>query len=809
MSEKKRKLLKENIQNQNINTKKLFTNVSGLTFREVQEKILTQNSSSFDNNRSIKNILFTNFFTFFNLLLLIMTIIIIRIKRYEQLIFLFINILNVFLNISQEIRAKKILDKISLLSLNKAKVFREGRLYTVPIKNIVSHDILFLELGSQIVADAYVQKGFLEVNESLLTGESKLVVKTKGDFLYSGSYVVSGEAIAEVSAIGKDMYISKLTQVAKKYKKIQTPLTRSFSYLILVIIFILIPMTLATFYIIPQDMRFENKFILGLCSFILGMMPSGLFLLTTLTLAVGFIKLAKKKAYMKDLFGIEILAQIDVLCLDKTGTITDGSMIVKKVYEYTRLNLNFPQLMHQLVMVFPRNNPTQKALYNKFALNNINVSPFKIVASQSFSSFRKYSAVEFEKKGTFLLGAPEFILKKQFEEIKDRVASESQLGYRVLLLAQTNTPLKLINVNTHYQIISLILLEEHIKFDAFSTLEYFRQNNIQIKIISGDNANTIAYIARKLNIIQSNQQVINLTNIKNQQQISELSLKYDVFGRSTPEQKQIILQSLKKNNFKVAMIGDGVNDILAFKEADISIAMASGSKAAQNVANLVMIDSQFSSLPQVVTEGRRVINNLKKISVLFLVKTISVFGFSLINFIFNFLILNYALKQNFLPFPFTPLQLNLIDVFFIGIPSFFLSLENNNQKIQKNFLKNVLYKSFPYSFLIILNYLFFIWRTNFNITNISALIHFFTAITFFYLLIDNCRPLNKWKFLLIMLMLFSFIFCIQIIPNNQIHYDILRINNLGLQSYELIYLIFVNAIFFIYCFLKQNKNLKI
>lgn len=774
-----------------------FVNLKGLSTQEAkirlnqEQKKYTQN---IDNNIKIQDIIFNNCFTFLNLLFLIVTVIIITIKQYKHLIFLFLNTLNLLINIIQEIKAKKILDQVSFLTLDNTKVIRDGLLIDIPIKNIVCGDILFLETGSQITADSYLKEGAIEVNESMLTGESKLILKKKGDFLYSGSYVVSGYGAAEVSATGINMYISKLTIEAKKYKKIKTPLTKNLSYLILAIIYVLIPTALMLFFCCQEkykNMPDSQEFILGLCAFILGFLPSGLFLLTTLTLTVGFIKLSRKKAYMRDLFGIEMLAQIDVLCLDKTGTITDGEMKVREILEYSKSNLISPQLISQLVTAFPNNNATQKALYDKFALEKLISKPSIIINKKSFSSLRKYSAVQFSKEGTFLLGAPEFILQRQFAKIKNDVEAKTKLGYRVLLLTKTETSLECIDEKTNFKIISLICLEDNLKEDAFDTLEYFRRNNIKIKIISGDNPDTIAYIAHKLKIIENPQQTINLTNMDKEQEIKKLSVIYDVFGRATPEQKKTILQGLKQNNLKVAMIGDGVNDILAFKEADISIAMASGSKAAQNIANLVMMDSNFSALPQVVAEGRRIINNLKKISSLFLVKTMSVFGLALINFFINFF---SSSKQ---PFPFQPLQLNLIDTFFIGIPSFCLSLEANNQKVQKNFLKSVLKKAFPYSLLISFNYLFLIF---FNLKLYTLLLNILTSLTFFYLLIDICKPFNKWKILLVNLMFLSFIFAFWFLQLKNESIDLI-IQSL-LESKFLI-LIFINIIFFIIDFLKK------
>lgn len=734
--------------------------LKGLTLEEVEQKIKNKQNNLFISNinKSILNILFTNIFTFFNFLLLVVTCFILYVKHYEQLFFLFINILNICINIFQEIKAKRTLDKISLLKPNYTCVIREGLMTQILIDDVVTEDILFLELGSQIVADAKVKKGVIEVDESILTGESNLILKKEGDILYSGSYVVSGNACAEVIFVGAQTYIAKLTQEAKRYKKIETPLIRSLSSFVLSLFFLLIPMTFIL-YCVPRPINFtDEKFILGLCGFILSMVPFGLFLLTSTTLFVSFIKLAKKNVYIKELFGIEMLAQIDILCLDKTGTITSGNMEVKNVLKYPDFYLLSEDLIFDIINVFPINNPTQKALYQKFCsaeiLSKKKIS-YQILKKQPFSSINKYSAVEIEKSGTFILGAPEFILKKQFHQIQEDFQKLVNLGYRVLLLAQTDTSLDDINYDTEYKIISLISLEEQIKEDALNTINYFIQNGINIKIISGDNPKTIAHIAQRLNIIDSSEQSISLMDL-NSEELNQISSKYNVFGRANPQQKKNIINNLKKQNNKVAMIGDGVNDISAFKESDVSVAMASGNEASKNTANLILLDSQFSSLIQVVIEGRRVVNNLQKISILFLTKTILSFLLALVTIFFNLI---HCKNGPRIPFPLQPLQFNLIDTFFIGIPSFFLALEINNKKITESFFRSVLRKASPYSILMTLFYvLLLFFYNNIGSHNVSILFNIFISFVFFYLLILISRPFNKWKKILVVSLFLSFLF---------------------------------------------------
>ncbi|MDO8168188.1 HAD-IC family P-type ATPase [Candidatus Phytoplasma melaleucae] len=737
--------------------RKFLSKFKGISQAEATKKLHEQkkNNKINNTNKTVKDIVFSNLFTFLNLLVIMLVTIIIKIKRYEQLFFLFVNFLNFLISVIQETRAKKTLDKISLFVSDNANVIRDGKLVVIPINNVVLEDILYLESGSQIAADSVIIEGNLEVDESFLTGESKPVLKKERDFLYSGSYIISGKACVKVIAVCGNTYISQLTKKVKKYKKIQTPLMKTFSNLVLLIIFLLIPtFTMLLLSLHPGIYIIDHDFMLGLCGFILGMMPSGLMLLMSLTSVIGLIRLSQKNAYMKDLFGIEMLAQINFLCLDKTGTITDGTMKVKKILFYENIELEFNTLIANIIKVFPNNNPTQNALNCEFLCSkNINSSSYKIKNFQYFSSLRKYSAVEFDQKGTFVLGAPEFILKNQFVKIKEDVEKNTKLGYRVLLLAQTNSTLDNINTNnTDFRILSLILLEDKIRKDVSSTIKYFQKLGIKIKIISGDSYLTISHIAKRIGLIISSEQSVDLTNLSSQQ-IASLAFDYDVFGRATPEQKQILISSLRKNNNRVAMIGDGVNDILAFKESDMSIAMASGSKVAQNIANLVLIDSKFASLPQVMAEGRRVINNLEKNAVAFFTKCILSFLLAVVT-IFN----NWFFRNNMF-FPFAPLQFNLIDIFFIGIPSFFLSFELNDKKLNPYFIRSIVKASSFYALFIGLHYIFLLYAFPMNQTRnqqVSCFMFFITSFIFANILFKNCLPFNKSKILLFSSMILFF-----------------------------------------------------
>ncbi|MDV3148761.1 MAG: HAD-IC family P-type ATPase, partial [Pigeon pea little leaf phytoplasma] len=675
----------------------------GLTTNEAAQRLKNKKQNkSINNDKNILIIICNNLFTCLNLLLLVIVIVILKMRRYDQLFFLIVNSLNIIISIAQEIKIKKTLDKINLILPNNIKVIRDGHVIEVDNSTLVVGDCLVLGLGNQIVADVCIKHGVVEVNESFLTGESKSVLKKTGDIVYSGSYVISGLSYADVIALGEDTYVSNLIKQAKKYQKIKTPLIKTFTILVKLIFFATIPTTIILF--CSYKFNFYNltsDHLLGICGFMLGMTPSGLFLLMSMISILGFIRLFKRKAYMKDLLGIEMLSQINILCLDKTGTITDGNMNVKKILKYSNddtIDLNY--LMANFVQHFSTdNNPTQQALYNYFNDYLNPQSVYQVRNLQAFSSMRKYSAIEFEKIGTFVLGAPEFLLKQKDDIIDKDVEEYTNLGYRALLLVHANNVLSKIDKNTNYKVISLILLEDIIKKDAYETIKYFQNLGIKIKIISGDNAFTTGYIAQRIGLINSvSEKSINLTNIESEK-LCDLSIRYDVFGRATPEQKKTLITCFKNNNQKVAMIGDGVNDILAFKESDLSIAMASGSKAAQNVANLILINSKFDSLPSVFLEGRRLINNLEKNSIVFLTKTIFTFLLAWITIINNFF------SNNLIFFPFTPLQLNFIDIFFIGIPSFFLSLESNYKPLNNYFISDILKKSGIYGLLISANYI--------------------------------------------------------------------------------------------------------
>ncbi|MBS2126350.1 HAD-IC family P-type ATPase ['Fragaria x ananassa' phyllody phytoplasma] len=739
------------------------SDITGLTNQQVdQKKALGQINVVFrKNSRNLKDILWSNCFNSLTLLILIVTIIIISIKKYAHLFFLLVSLTNMLISIFQEIKAKKTLDQVSLLLKNSSQVIRNGQKITVAVTDLVLEDVLLLETGQQITVDAKVKRGVIEVNESLLTGETKLIVKREGDFLYSGSYVVSGQCLAEIVAVGKDIYIEKITQAAKKYKQPKTPLMKSLFLLIqIIMVFLtLFVVILTIFGRSPHNSILKNdQFWLGLCGMMIAMLPLGLFLLTNINLAVGFINLAKQKAYAQNLFGIEMLAQINTLCLDKTGTITDGTMQVKTIIPYYPKHFPFEKLIASFLKAESISNHTRDALMNKFGQITDLFLPKQNIP---FSSVRKYSVVKFDGLGTYFLGAPEFILKNNFSLIQQDFETQVKLGHRVLLFAQvvnniipSNDPMTDKSLDDFKRIpLALIVIEDNIKKDAPSTIDFFQKNDVVVKVISGDNYLTVSQIAKRVGI-NGYHKAISLEGMTDEK-VAKIATQYDVFGRTSPQQKKILIQNLKKMGQKVAMTGDGINDILALKEADLSIAMASGSQATRNISNLVLMDSNFASMPQVVFEGRRIINNLDKISVLFFTKTIIAFLLALAVIVFNIFCQPCY-------FPFDPLKLQFImDYWVIGIPSLLLSFEKNHQIISGRFWIKNLKKALPYAILSFVSYCFiYIHKVCINqeatvddlriIANYSILA---STLILFTVLALVCKPFNLAKRVLLIVML--------------------------------------------------------
>lgn len=639
--------------------------------------------------KSYLYIFVSNFFTFFNIMCFIVAAALIVVGAgFSQVFFMVIISANIILGIIQEIRSKITIDKLSLVSAPSAMVIRDGERKPIPVADVVLDDIICFDMGKQICADCVVVRGECEVNESMLTGESEPVKKKPGDILYSGSFVSGGSCIARVDKVGTANYVETLTSYAKKYKKPKSELMNSIKLIIKILspfIIVIGGLMVWTNYrnIVPTGTTATfanwNEIITRAAGSIIGMIPAGMFLLTSLALAAAVLRLAKKQTLVQDLYCIEMLARVDVLCLDKTGTITDGSMQVNNIIEIKGYEGDYTigEIIGSILTSTGDNNQTALALADKFGYNKV----LKPKALLPFSSQRKLSAVTFEDAGTYMLGAPEFVLKDMGVRIERLINENASNGYRVMVLAHSPADIVGDKLPAVRRPLCLIVIEDHIRADAVETIDWFKKNNVAIKVISGDNPITVSEVAKRVGV-DSAELYISLEGLSNQEVI-EAANKYTVFGRVTPEQKRLLVRAIKAKKHTVAMTGDGVNDILAMREADCSVAMASGAEAARNVSHLVLLDNDFSSMPDVVMEGRRVVNNVQASSAMFLMKT---FMSVVLSIIFLAMQKAYPLATN---------NTLTLEICVIGVPSFFLALQGNKNIIRGRFLSNVISKAVP------------------------------------------------------------------------------------------------------------------
>ncbi len=720
----------------------------GLTHEQVCERIENGyiNYYETNNTKTYRSIFFSNIFTFFNLLCFLIATALILVGSFNNLFFAIIFICNMFIGIIQEIKAKKTVEKISLVTSPTAKVIREGKKQEIKTNEVVLDDILVYEFGNQICTDSIVMKGEIEVNESLLTGESDSIKKKKGDMLLAGSFVTSGSCIAKAEKVAEENFTSKLTLKAKKYTKPKSELLSSLRLIIKVVGVLIIPLGVAIF--------FNNKALIGndlkllvtkSAGSVIGMIPAGLFLLTSLALAVGVIKLAKKKTLVQDLYGIEMLSRASVLCLDKTGTITDGTMVVKQIKMLQKQD-DLKQILSSLLASMKTPNQTFNALKNYFGEEKVFESD-KVI---EFNSAKKFSAVSFKNEKTYVLGAPEFVYRNKDKKVTNYVNAYAKEGYRVLILCETSEKLDK-NLPKNLTPICLIMLDEKIRKEAKDTIAWFNANGVQVKIISGDNPLTVSEISKKVGVVGADK-YISLEGMTNQQ-VMEIAGEYNIFGRVSPEQKQILVKALKNMGHNVAMTGDGVNDILALKEADCSISVASGSEAARNVSHLVLLDSNFLNLPAVVGEGRRVVNNIVNSASLFLMKTF----FTLVLTIFCLIInINY---------PFTPNQIILLEFFTIGVPSFMLALQPNQDKIKGKFINKVALKSVCYGLVLFITFIACFLFDKYLGTNCYETLASL-SITFvgLVILLKICTPLNMYRAVLVVGMIALTALALLILP---------------------------------------------
>lgn len=658
---------------------------TGLTAQQVQEHRMHgwTNQPVDPPSKTTKEIIQENVFTYFNLIFLVLAVLLCLVGSFRDLTFLPVIVLNTLIGIIQETRAKKVLDNLTMLNAPHAMVIRDGKKSQINAEDLVVDDIVIFEAGNQVCADAEVCAGEVQVNESLLTGESDEITKRKGDQLMSGSFIVSGQCHARLEKVGADSYISRLTLEAKAMQNTeQSEMIRSLDKLVKWVGVAIIPIGIILFIqaFVFQGEGFQSS-VTSMIAAVIGMIPEGLYLLASVALAVSSIRLAQKKVLLHDMKCIETLARVNVLCVDKTGTITENTMEVQDVIptkEYEEGKLRpLSELLGDFTAAQSSDNITMEAMKRYFKI----ASGKKAVAKTGFSSASKYSSVTFEE-ASYVLGAPEFVLKEQYENYEEAISAHASKGARVLVFGTAKEepdgkPLKEAVTPLAY-----VLLANPIRQEAKETFTYFAEQGVEVKVISGDNPLTVSEVAKEAGIAGA-ERYVDASTLHAEEEMRAAVLNNAVFGRVTPNQKRKFVQILKEEGKTVAMTGDGVNDVLALKDADCSIAMASGSDAAAQASQLVLLESDFSCMPEVVLEGRRVVNNIQRSASLFLVKNIFSFLLSLVSFVFMF------------TYPLEPSQISLISMFTIGVPAFFLALEPNKNIIKGHFLTNVFLKALP------------------------------------------------------------------------------------------------------------------
>ena len=725
--------------------------ISGLSSAEVRERTeqgLT-NHTDITTEKSVGGIVRSNIFTYFNLIFLILAVLLCVVGSYRNLTFLPVVIGNTVIGIIQELRAKRTLDKMNMLNAPHAIVVRDGRQNQIVSEDLVKDDVILLTAGNQICADADVIWGSISVNESLLTGEADEIRKDPGSKLLSGSFVVSGQCYARLTQVGNNSYISRLTAEAKAMGDgEQSEMIRSINQLVKWIGIIIIPVAAILFsqayWINHEGFR---KSIVSMIAAVIGMIPEGLYLLTTIALALGTIRLAKRHVLLHDMKSIETLARVDVLCVDKTGTITEPDMRVAEVVCSQNFDGQPEQLLADYVAAIPDNNATMQAIreYTTTLTVNSRKSPLSMVP---FSSSRKYSAVTFTE-GSYLLGAPEFVMGNSYSTILPEISPYLKGGNRVLLLGSCDCLLPTGEPASEVIPLGYVILENPIRENAAETFSYFKEQGVAIKVISGDNAETVSEIARRAGIEHA-ENYIDVSVLSTKDELRAAAEEYTVFGRVTPAQKQFLVAALQKTGHTVAMTGDGVNDILAMKDADCSVAMASGSEAATQAAQVVLLDSDFARMPSVVSEGRQVVNNIQRSASLFLVKNI----FSLLMALFS--------AVSAITYPLEPAQISLIGLFTIGAPGFLLALEPNRKRIEGRFMRNVLLKALPagltdvlaVSSLVVCGKVFSLPKED-----IATAATMLLALVGFMILIKISHPFNRLKYTILILNIAGLLFC--------------------------------------------------
>ena len=732
------------------NSKKL----NGLTAAEVRKRISQGlvNDFKIDNNNSFWEIVKRNIFTLFNFLNFAIAVLLALVGAWSNLIFFVVIIFNAISGIATEIRAKKMIDKLNLLSKEKITVIRSSREQKIMPEEIVINDILKLSAGEQVPSDAVVLKGVSEANEAMLTGESDLVLKEKGAVLLSGSFLASGYVLAEVVHVGADNYVSKLMVEAKTHKPINSRILSSLDKIAGFTSKIIIPFGLALFFeaLLIKALPAKTA-VIYTSTPLLGMLPKGIALLTITSLLTAVIKLGLRKVLVQEMYSVETLARVDTLCLDKTGTITEGKMKVEAIHnlskKFSEAEIN--DFLATYMNFSEDNNPTAQAIRKYFSKNKITLEATNIIP---FSSDRKWGSMEIEGVGTLFLGAPEMIFGETLKQANEALSR----GSRVLALAFSKEKIdnKNIKIPAKKSKLALIEITDPIREGARETLEYLRSQKIDLKIISGDNPITVSNIAKKAGF-DNFESYVDCSKVKDSE-LKKIAVKTAIFGRVSPHQKKLIVQTLKKAGRTTAMTGDGVNDILALREADCSIVMAEGDPATRQIANLVLLNSDFNDLPEILFEGRRVVNNIARIAPIFLIKTIYSFILAIIC-ILSALLFD---KNLLLIFPFIPIQVTLIDQFVEGFPPFVLTFEKNIQPVEKDFIKKSLLMALPSALMVVFSVIFVrIWGSlnGWIPQEVSTVSYYLLGSIGMLSVIRACLPLNLWRILLIIWSISAFI----------------------------------------------------
>ena len=732
---------------------------TGLSTEQVNEYL----ENGWDNrpvdppSRSTAEIIKANVFTYFNFIFFFFAVLLIIVGAFKDLTFMLIILLNTMIGIVQEIYAKRTLEKMSMLDAKKAKVVRNGRHYSIEPERLVLDDIVIFEPGNQICADAVLLEGEVQVNESLLTGEQDEITKVPGDHLLSGSFIVNGKCHARLEKVGADSYISKLTLEAKANTKRteQSEMIRSLNRLLIVIGIIIIPIGITLFcqqFVIAKASLYDS--ITSMVAAVIGMIPEGLFLMASIALALSVIRLAGKKVLVHDMKCIESLARVNVLCVDKTGTITESVMQVDRMVTLPAYDPEKMEPLNEIVSDFAaamsKDNETMAAMQRFFKTPG-GMRPNSITP---FSSAYKYSSAVFTNN-SYVLGAPEFVLRGDYEDYREEIEEYSSDGFRVLVFGIYDGIPTGKELTGRVTPLSLILLKNPIRESAPETFRYFESQDVEIKVISGDNPITVSKIAQQAGITGA-ENYIDASLLKTREDIANAVTNFTVFGRVTPNQKRIFVQELKKAGNTVAMTGDGVNDVLALKDADCSVAMASGSQAACQASQLVLLESDFSTMPNVVLEGRQVVNNLERSASLFLVKNI----FSLLMSLFSIL---FAIS-----YPLTPSQITLISMFNIGLPGFLLSQVPNSKRIKGHFITNVLIRALPAGItdaVIVGALLVFGDTFNVNSVDISTASTILLCIVGFMILYEISKPMDRYRWMIFGVSVGGLIFCLIFLRN--------------------------------------------